>query len=105
MKVCDLTIAFRGATLEKVATVIHERIGYRFVPRTSSYLGGDYYFSVNGHEETRVHLNRDGEQIAEEEYPEYGVLVQVDSCHDAHRWKSLLSELDGVLIRENSYEV
>lgn len=105
MRVSDITLGVRDSTLEEVATAIHDRFGYSFVPRSSSYLGGDYYLSVNGVEETRVHLNRDGDAIAEEKHAEYDVLVQVDSCHDANRWKSLLPELNGVLIRENQYEL
>lgn len=105
MKVSDLTLGVRSTPLEEVATIIHERFGYSFVPRSSTHLGGDYYFSVNRREETRIHLNRDGDEIAEEEYAEHGVLVQVDSCDDANRWKSLLSDCEGVVIRENEYEL
>ena len=105
MKVSDLTLGVRGATVEDVAATVHERFGYSFVPRTSSYLGGDYFASVNGRDEVIVHLNRDGEEIAEEAHAEYSVLLQVNSCDDPNRWKALLLELDGILIRENQYEL
>jgi len=104
MKVSDLTIGIRGATLEQVATAIHERLGYSFAPRTSSYLGGDYFASVGGREEVLVHLNRDGEEIAEVACPECSVLLQVNGCEEVTPWRALLQELDSVLIRENHYE-
>ena len=104
MKISDVTIGLRNLILEEAATAIYERFGYSFVARTSSFLGGDYYAAVGSREEVLVHLNRDGEEIAEEAHPECAVLLQINSCDDANRWKSVIPELDGVLIRENEYE-
>lgn len=105
MKRSDLTIAIKCESIEKVATRLHERFALVFTPRASSFLGGEYYIAKADHEEVIVQFNRDGEEIAEEDFDGYGVLVQVNSCCNSDRWHRLIDDVDGVLVRENEYDV
>ncbi|HEX5034878.1 MAG TPA: hypothetical protein VFW62_10380 [bacterium] len=82
MKVSDLTLAIRHATLEQVAAILHERFGCSFVPRSSDYLGGEYYAAFVGREEVLVHLNLDGGEVAEEDYADFEVLLQINCCDE-----------------------
>ena len=105
MKYSDLTIGVKGTTLESLATLIYETFGYSFVPRSSTFLGGDYYMSEVGVEEVIVHLNRDGDEVAEEEFSEFYVLLQINSCRDPERWIAFADNLEAELIRKNAYEL
>ena len=104
MKVSDLTFGVKGTTLESLATLIHETLGYSFVPRSSTFLGGDYYMSESGVEEVIVHLNRDGDEVAEEEFSDFNVLLQINACHDPERWIVFSENHGAKLIRKNAYE-
>lgn len=104
MKRSDVTIAIKSDSIEKVATTLHERFALVFTPRSSSFLGGEYYMAKANDEEVIVQFNRDGDEIAEVGFEEYGVLVQVNSCCDTDQWHQLIDGVDGVLVRENEYD-
>lgn len=104
MKVTDITLGLRSASLEDIASAIHTQFGYAFVPRFSSYLGGDYYASVDTPEKIVVQANRDGDSIAEVGFSEFPILLLIDSCSDTAVWKSFATQFDGVVIREDCYD-
>lgn len=104
MKRSDLTIAIKCQSIEEVATRLHESFVLAFTPRSSSFLGGEYYMAKDDQEEVIVQFNRDGDETAEEGFENYGVLVQVNSCFDTDRWHRLIDEMEGVLVRENEYD-
>ncbi len=96
MIVFDLTFAIPNDDEASVAALIHQRFGRTFEPRYSDYLGGDYYLG-RGRPEIVVHKNLDGDEVAEADYAEYGVLLQINGCEDAASWKLLVEELRGSL--------
>jgi hypothetical protein len=104
MIVFDLTFAIPNDDEANVATLIHQRFGRTFEPRYSDYLGGDYYLG-RGSPEIVVHKNLDCDEVAEVNFAEYGVLLQINGCEDANTWKHWVEELRGVFVRENKYDV
>jgi len=104
MIVYDLTFAIPIDDETKVASLIYERFGRSFEPRSSDYLGGDYFLG-RGSPEIVVHKNLDGDEVAEVDFAEYGVLLQINGCEDRNVWKSWVQENDGVFVRESEYEL
>jgi len=103
MKQCDLTYGLKVDSQETIRDRLSEEFGFRFEHRYSDYYGGDYFFAKSGTEEIRIQWNLDGDEIAEEEYPELRVLVLVDGSVDSERWQNWANELNAELIRETFY--
>lgn len=99
----DLTYGLNADSQETIRDRLSDEFGFQFELRYSDYLGGDYFFAKSGTEEIRIQWNLDGDDIAEEEYPELRVLVLVDGSLDTERWQKWANELNAVLIRETSY--
>lgn len=102
MIVFDLTFAV-DTEVELLATQIYERFGRSFEPRYSDYLGGDYYVS-SGDPEIIVHRNLDGNDVAEADFEDYRVLLQVNGCLDKNVWQYWTMGIGGVFVRDCQYE-
>lgn len=99
----DLTFGLNVESQEGVRDEVSEKFGFQFELRYSDYLGGDYYFAKLGTEEIRIQWNRDGDDIAEQDYRDSSVLLLVDGSTNAQRWHNWANESNAVLIRETSY--
>jgi hypothetical protein len=100
----DLTFAIPNDDEAVIATLIHEKFCRTFEPRFSDYLGGDYYLG-QGSPEIVVHKNLDGNEVAEADFADFGVLIQINGCEDREIWKNWIGEVGGILVRETQYDV
>lgn len=99
----DITFGLQADGIGGVRDGLSEHFQCSFELRYSDYLGGDYYLAKLGGEEIRVQWNRDGDDIAEEDFPDATVLVLVDGCSSPDRWNKWAHEVNATLIRENVY--
>ncbi len=99
----DITYGVSAENIEVVRNELAAQFQCEFELRYSDYLGGDYYFAKSGAEEIRVQWNRDGDDIAEEDFPEATVLVLVDGCASPEQWQHWAASVNATLIRENVY--
>ena len=99
----DLTFGVEAESLESVADELAIDFGLAFEARYSDYLGGLYYLAKKGNEEIRIQSNKDGDELAESEFPDANVLVEIDALVEMEPWKVWAKSRGAVLIRENVY--
>ena len=90
---------FLGEDMNTARALVESRTGIGLEPRSSSYHGGEYYANRPSETDTIIlHINNDndGEEgsWAEEEYKEYGILLQITSPENTDGYQGALSAGD-----------
>ena len=100
----SIELGIRDTSLDVVAAVASDFVGSPLEMRYSDYMGG-YYYRIKGQdEEVRIQLNRDCDDIAEEEHPDVCVLVIIDpTTRPRLIHEFFMKEFDCVLVREKAY--
>jgi hypothetical protein len=99
-----IDLGFRGESIDHVRSRVEAFMGTACEPRYSDYRGGDYFVCRNGEEEAKIQLNRDGDELAEVEFPEHTVLVLFDpTIRDQEVEETFLRNENCAMIRKREY--
>ena len=99
-----IDLGFRGESIDQIRSRVEAFMGAACEERYSDYRGGDYFVCRNAGEEVKIQLNRDGEELAEEEFPDHAVLVLFDpTTRDQDIEETFLANETCALIRKREY--
>ncbi|MDA7979212.1 MAG: hypothetical protein MPJ50_10655 [Pirellulales bacterium] len=100
----SIDLGFRNESIEQIRSRVEAFMGATCEERCSDYRGGDYLVCRNAGEEVKIQLNRDGDELAEEEFPEHTVLVLFDpTTRDRDIEGAFLANDNCALIRKREY--
>jgi hypothetical protein len=99
-----IDLGFRNLSIEQIRSLVEAFMGASCEERYSDYRGGDYLVCRCAEEEVKIQLNRDGDELAEEEFPNHTVLVLFDpTTRDREIERTFLANENCELIRKREY--
>lgn len=93
-------LGVRDKDLGEVCEILSKYFNSSLEERYSEYLGGYYYRISSADVKLHIQLNRDCDDIAEEEYPDVNVLVIIHASKNTEEIQNFISAtFDSVIIR------
>lgn len=99
-----IDLAFRGESLEEIRSRVDAFMGVVSEERYSDFRGGIYFIIETLGEVVKIQRNQDGDELAEDQFPDYDVLVLFDpTTRVMEIEKTFLASRDCIMIRKREY--